>query len=162
MLTNWSLTMDVPSTEGNFAPAERPNSTPARPRFGGLLWRLSRLTSPLARPLAGKSWNPVFGIVEHRGRRTGRAYATPVAARRIAGGFLIPLAFGSHVDWYRNLLAAGRGVIRWRGHAYRVTAPQQVAATTGLAAFHLVERALLRIAAIDGFVQVVDLESRDQ
>src|SRR5437899_4571366 len=152
MLTNWSLTMSVRSSESNFAAAKPREATLAEPRFGGVLWRLSRLTTPLTLPLAGKRWNPLFAVVEHRGRRTGRQYATPVAARRIAGGFAITLAFGAQVDWYRNLLAAGGGVIRWRAHAYRVTAPEPIAATTALAAFDPVQRLLLRIGGIDGYV----------
>ena len=155
--------MDVPSTNPNgaVAAAQHRDATPAGPRFGGVLWRLSRLTRPLTLPLAGKRWNPIFAVVDHQGRRTGRSYATPVAARRVADGFLITLAFGAHVDWNRNLLAAGGGVIRWRGQAYRVTAPERVAASTALGAFDPVQRALLRICGIDGFVQVRDLASGD-
>jgi deazaflavin-dependent oxidoreductase (nitroreductase family) len=153
--------MTVRSSEGQAALAELP-ATAAKPRFGGLLWRLSRLTKPLTLPLAGKRWNPIFAVIEHRGRRTGRAYATPVAASRTAKGFLITLAFGAQVDWYRNLLAASGGVIRWRGHAYRVTAPERVPASTALAAFDPVQRALLRICGIDGFVEVRDVDSGDQ
>ena len=66
-----------------------------QPRFGGILWRFSRRTSGWASPLAGRRWNPIFALVLHRGRRSGRAYQTPVAARRVADGFLIALAFGA-------------------------------------------------------------------
>jgi len=151
--------MSVRSSESNLAAAERASSTQPGPRFGGLLWRLSRLTTPLTLPLAGKRWNPLFAVIENRGRRTGRCYATPVAARRIAGGFAISLAFGAQADWYQNLLAAGGCVIRWRGHAYRVTAPERIAATTGRAAFHPVQRLLLRIGGIDGYVLVRDMDA---
>jgi deazaflavin-dependent oxidoreductase (nitroreductase family) len=150
------------SPEMNLAAVERRNPMPSRRRFGGVLWRVSRLTKRLTLPLAGKRWNPIFAVVEHRGRRTGRQYATPVAARRIAGGFAITLAFGAQVDWYRNLLAAGGGVIRWRAHAYRVAAPEPIAATAALAAFDPVQRLFLRIGGIDGYVQVRDLDSGDQ
>ena len=81
-----------------------------KPRFGGVLRRTSRLTRPAMLPLAGKRWNPIFAVVEHRGRKTGRGYRTPVAARRSGDGFTIALAFGAQVDWYRNLVAAG-GII---------------------------------------------------
>ncbi|MDP9270350.1 MAG: nitroreductase family deazaflavin-dependent oxidoreductase [Chloroflexota bacterium] len=104
----------------------------------------------------------IFAVVEHRGRKTGRRYATPVAARRAAGGFVISLALGAHVDWYRNLLAADGGVIRWRGNAYRVAAPERIDVPSGLAAFHPVQRLLLRIAGVDGYVQVRDADSGDQ
>jgi deazaflavin-dependent oxidoreductase (nitroreductase family) len=142
--------------------AKRPAASPPGPRFSGVLWRLSRSTKALTLPLAGKRWNPIFAIVEHRGRRTGRPHAAPVAARRTAAGFVISLAFGAQVDWYRNLLAAGGGIIRWRGHTYRVTAPERIAPAVGLAAFHPVQRLLLRIAGVDGYVQVHDLESQDR
>ena len=79
------------------------------PRFGGLFWSLARPMSRLTMPLAGKRWNLIFAVVEHRGRRSGRVYSTPVAARRTPGGFIVSLAFGAQVDWHRNLLAAGGG-----------------------------------------------------
>lgn len=129
-----------------------------KPRFGGVLWRIARLTSPLTLPLAGKRWNPVFSIVEHRGRKSGRRYAAPVAARRIDGGFVLALAFGAQVDWYRNLVAAGGGTIRWRGEQYPVTAPERIGPEAGVAAFHPLQRLLVRIAGIDGYVHVRDAE----
>ena len=132
---------------------------PPRPRFGGVLWRISRLTKPAMLPLAGKRWNPIFGIVEHRGRKTGRVYRTPVAARRSGDEFIIALAFGAQVDWYRNLVAAGGRTIRWRGDVYSVAAPERVDAATVLTTFDPVQRRLLRIAGIDGYVRVRDAES---
>jgi deazaflavin-dependent oxidoreductase (nitroreductase family) len=130
-----------------------------RPRFGGVLWRISRFTTGASLPLAGKPWNPIFAVVEHRGRKTGRRYRTPVAARRTDGGFIISLAFGAQADWYRNLVAAGAGTIRWRGCTYPVTAPARIGAATALAAFHPVQRILLRIARIDGYIRVRDAGS---
>jgi deazaflavin-dependent oxidoreductase (nitroreductase family) len=132
-----------------------------RPRFGGLFWRMARVTNPLTLPLAGKRWNPIFAVVEHRGRKSGRSYRAPVAARRVEDGFVIALAFGAQVDWHRNLLAAGGGTIRWRGAAYPVAAPERIDAATGSAAFHLIQRVLLRVAGVAGFVRVVDRELRD-
>jgi deazaflavin-dependent oxidoreductase (nitroreductase family) len=135
----------------------RTEASAPRPRFGGILWRIARLTTPAMLPLAGKRWNPIFAVVEHVGRKSGRRYAAPIAARRIDGGFVISLAFGAHVDWYRNLVAAGGGTIRWRGHAHPVAAPERIEVAAGLAPFHLVQRLLLRIAGVDGYVKVVDM-----
>jgi deazaflavin-dependent oxidoreductase (nitroreductase family) len=126
------------------------------PRFGGVLWRIARRTNRLALPLAGKPWNPIFAVIGHRGRRSGRRYTTPVAARRTADGFVISLAFGAHVDWYRNLVAAGGGLVRWRGADHVVGRPEGLDTATGLAAFHPIQRLLLRVAGVDGFIHVRD------
>ena len=139
------------ATEG-----ERRSAGAERPRFGGILWRLSRRANALARPLAGKRWNPIFAVVVHLGRRTGQAYETPVAARRVPGGFVISLAFGRQVDWHRNLQAAGGGRIRWRGREYSVGGPEPTDEETGLAAFHPVQRLFLRMGRIDGYIRVID------
>jgi deazaflavin-dependent oxidoreductase (nitroreductase family) len=126
------------------------------PRFGGVFWWLARRTSGVVMPLAGKRWNPIFAVVEHRGRRSGRDHATPVAARRVADGFVIALAFGAQADWYRNLSASRGGGIRWRGRSYPVSGPQSIDATTALAAFNPIQRLALRLARIDGYIRVAD------
>jgi hypothetical protein len=79
-----------------------------------------------------------------------------VAARRTADGFVIALAFGAQVDWYRNLVAAGAATIRWRGKAYPVAMPERTDAAAALPAFHAVQRLLLRITGVDGYVRVHD------
>jgi deazaflavin-dependent oxidoreductase (nitroreductase family) len=136
------------------APAGRP------PRLGGLFWRLARGTSGAIRPLAGKRWNPVFALVETRGRKSGRTYSTPVAARRVTDGFVVALAFGAHVDWYRNLLAAEGGAIRWMGHSYPVGAPEAIDAEAALATFLPIQRVLVRAAGIDGYIFLRDREAQ--
>jgi deazaflavin-dependent oxidoreductase (nitroreductase family) len=107
-------------------------------------------------PLAGKRWNPLFAVIEHRGRRSGRVYSTPVAARHTSGGFVVALAFGTHVDWYRNLRATGGGTIRWCGQLYPVTAPVPVAASQAIEAFNVVQRLAMRVARIDSFILLPD------
>jgi len=108
-------------------------------------------------PLAGKRWNPIFSIVRHTGRRSGRTYETPVAARRVEHGFVLALAFGSGAQWYRNLIAARGGVIRWRDAEYPIGTPEPIGVHEALAAFNAVQRAGLQAAAIDGYVRVPDV-----
>jgi hypothetical protein len=43
-----------------------------KPRFGGVLWRAVRVLNPIMLRLAGKRWNPIFAVAEHRGRKSGR------------------------------------------------------------------------------------------
>jgi deazaflavin-dependent oxidoreductase (nitroreductase family) len=147
------MTAQIRSTNVTNRPAE---PEVRQPRFGGILWRFSRRTSGWASPLAGRRWNPIFARVLHRGRRSGRAYQTPVAARRVADGFLIALAFGAQVDWHRNLEAAGGGVIRWRGRDYEVSGPEMIDADEALPAFDPVQRLIMRMAGIDGYIRVRD------
>jgi deazaflavin-dependent oxidoreductase (nitroreductase family) len=107
-----------------------------KPRLGGIFMSGARATAGLMLPLAGKRWNPLFSVVRHPGRRTGKTFETPVAARRIADGFVLALAFGSGAHWYQNLVAAGGGTIRWRGVEYPVGAPQRIGVETALSAFN--------------------------
>jgi deazaflavin-dependent oxidoreductase (nitroreductase family) len=138
--------------------ATRPVPAP-KPRFGGVLWRAARVLNPIMLPLAGKRWNPIFAVLEHRGRKSGRQYATPVAARRVDDGFVISLAFGAQVEWYRNFAAGQGGTIRWRGRVYPVGAPERIDRATALQAFMFVQRLALRLARVDGYVRVRDAEA---
>jgi deazaflavin-dependent oxidoreductase (nitroreductase family) len=126
------------------------------PRMGGLLLRGARATAGLMRPFAGKRWNPLFSVVRHTGRQSGRAFETPVAARRTDDGFVLALAFGTGAHWYRNLLAAGAGVIRWRGVEYPVGMPEPTSGDEALATFNSLQRAGLRAAGIDGYIRLPD------
>jgi deazaflavin-dependent oxidoreductase (nitroreductase family) len=118
--------------------------------------RAARATTGLMLPFAGKRWFGFFSVVRHTGRRSGKTFETPVAARRVPGGFVLALAFGSGAHWYRNLLAAGGGVIRWRGVDHPVGMPSPIGADEALAAFLPIQRAGLRAADIDGYIRVPD------
>lgn len=128
----------------------------SRPRFGGVLARLVGVSNGVMVRFAGKRWNPIFSVVEHVGRRSGRRYATPVAARRIDGGFVISLAFGRQVDWHRNMVAAGGATIRWRDREFEVGGPVIIDREVGLAAFNAIQRFFLRLGGINSYVAVRD------
>lgn len=110
-------------------------------------------------PFAGHRWNPIFAIVEHRGRKSGRRYTTPIAARRVEGAFVISTAFGAQVDWHRNLIAAGGGTVHWKDRAYPVGAPRRIDAKDAINTFNAVQRLGLRLARIDGFIRVDDAQT---
>jgi deazaflavin-dependent oxidoreductase (nitroreductase family) len=66
-----------------------------------LLWRLG-----LGRLM--NSWPPVGGrimLIQHRGRRTGKLYLTPVNFVLLEDGLYSTAGFGEATDWYRNILA---------------------------------------------------------
>jgi deazaflavin-dependent oxidoreductase (nitroreductase family) len=103
---------------------------------------------------------PVVGIIHHRGRKTGRPYTTPLGIRpAAAGGFVMPLTFGEAAGWYRNIMAAGRCVITWRGADHTVAGPVIVDRATALPAFPRYERLALRAIGINEFVWLHDAPS---
>src|ERR1051326_9185889 len=72
----------------------------------------TRHLNPCMLSLARSGRVPMVAVIHHRGRRSGRAYTTPLAARKTKDGFVIPLTFGKQVDWFRNVQAAGGCTIR--------------------------------------------------
>jgi deazaflavin-dependent oxidoreductase (nitroreductase family) len=88
--------------------------------------------NPVMMLVAGqKYW--YAGVVEHTGRRSGKTYATPVVIDRVSDGFIIPLPYGTEVDWLRNVLAAGAATLRVHGETCRAVEPQVIDAATASA-----------------------------
>ncbi|HEX6799309.1 MAG TPA: nitroreductase family deazaflavin-dependent oxidoreductase [Ktedonobacterales bacterium] len=112
-----------------------------------VLARLTHLLNPLILKLAGRRYVRAYAVIEHRGRRSGRTYATPVAAQPTADGFVIPMAFGEQADWFRNVQAAGECVVRWNGTVYHVVEPELLDEATGRRALGPVERLLAPLFA---------------
>jgi deazaflavin-dependent oxidoreductase (nitroreductase family) len=81
-------------------------------------------TNPLMRTFA---WAvPPLAVVHHVGRKSGRAYRTPVLAFPSKKGFAIPMTYGRDVDWARNLLAAHGGEIEQRARRVALRNPRIV------------------------------------
>jgi len=97
-----------------------------RPRVSAPIRRLARPLGPLALPIAGTRWLPLYSILRHTGRTSGRAYSTPVVGITVPDGFLIPLPFGDATQWARNLFAAGGGRLRHGGREYAIDEPRVV------------------------------------
>jgi deazaflavin-dependent oxidoreductase (nitroreductase family) len=88
-----------------------------------------KVTNPIQRRWAGRI--PGHAIVEHTGRRSGRAYRTPVLCFRRNGGFVFLVGYGLESDWVRNLLAADGGAVVHRGRRYTVRDVRLVPAPAG-------------------------------
>jgi len=93
-----------------------------------------RYLNPFTLSFAGRPHSP-YAIVQHVGRKSGCVYATPVLAMAVEDHFVIPLPYGKHVDWCRNVLAAESCTIGFQGHAYRVGESELVGPSEGLPAF---------------------------
>ena len=89
------------------------------------MWRarraVTRYLDPVLRPLAARA--PGFGIITHRGRKSGRTYRTPVNVFRRGDTFLFFLTYGSEVDWAQNVLAAGSCSLLTRGRTVELIDP---------------------------------------
>lgn len=89
------------------------------------------LLNPLMMRLAGRRWW-YASVVEHTGRRSGKRYSTPIVADKVGDQILIPLPYGTQVDWVRNVLTAGQAAVVNKGHTYRVTSPELIDSTQAL------------------------------
>ena len=113
-----------------------------------------RYLNPWILRFAGRGPLPQ-GVINHVGRKSGRAYATPIAAIAIPNGFIIGLPYGANVDWCRNILAAGSCTMQWHGTTYNLVKPQLVEAATIAPSLSPIHQLALRILKVE---QVLKLE----
>ena len=99
-------------------------TTPTSPQ--GRSWRLARVTAPGTAVLAGRRFFPLWAVVHHRGRKSGRALTVPVAVLATPDTFLITLPWGPGTNWVKNVLAAGGCRVRWKGRDHLVVRPEVV------------------------------------
>ena len=124
------------------------------PRTRRAVRLVARLVNPLILAIAGRRWMPVLGVLRHRGRRSGRMYATPLGMRPFGDGFVMPRTFGENAAWYRNVVAAGWCVVTYRGRDYELVEPEVIDYRAASAAFPRYERLQFRLAGIDEFLRM--------
>jgi deazaflavin-dependent oxidoreductase (nitroreductase family) len=109
--------------------------------------------NPAMLHLAGrKHW--YAGVIRHTGRRSGRSYATPVVADRVADGFIVPLPYGTGVDWLRNVLATGEATVTTAGQTFKVVEPEIINAAAALPQLPARKRRAFERFGIDNYVKV--------
>jgi deazaflavin-dependent oxidoreductase (nitroreductase family) len=94
----------------------------ARTRITFISGFTRRFGNPITRLLAGHL--PWFCILRYRGRKTGKAYRTPMNVFRNDGAWIFALTYGSEVQWVRNVLAAGGCEIETRGRVVELDRPE--------------------------------------
>jgi len=124
------------------------------PRARRLVRAAARLINPLILLIAGRRWMPILGVLHHRGRRSGRMYATPLGMRPIGSAFVIPRTFGENAAWYLNVQAAGWGIATYKGRDYTVVDPHVIDYETAAPAFPRYELLQFRLVGINEYLRL--------
>lgn len=114
----------------------------------------ARLINPLILLIAGRRWMPVLGVMRHRGRQSGRMYATPLGMRPLGNAFLMPRTFGENAAWYLNVRAAGWCIVTYKGRDYTLIDPEVVDYATAAPAFPRYELAQFRVVGINEYLRL--------
>ncbi|WP_270888671.1 nitroreductase family deazaflavin-dependent oxidoreductase [Pedococcus sp. 5OH_020] len=131
------------------------NDTKKSAATGPPAWAV-RASEPVARLLAGRRWFPIWAVVHHRGRRSGKEYAVPVAIIPTGSSdtMLIGLPWGTTTNWARNVLAAGGATVTWKGREYAATEPRLVGAEVAAAQAKGPVRRLVGSGRFPAFLQL--------
>lgn len=115
------------------------------------LARLNRVfTNRLMRPLARVA--PGFGVLQHRGRKSGVDYETPLNVFREGDRLIVALTYGEDVDWLKNSRESEESTFVVGGEPVRVAAPVDISAEDALAAMPALVAVVLKMIDVTGFV----------
>jgi deazaflavin-dependent oxidoreductase (nitroreductase family) len=130
----------------------RPRIDPTA-RFPRKVARFNRtVANPVVRLVAG--WLPPLAIIRHRGRTTGREFATPVLAFGTTDGLVVGVLYGTVSDWVRNLRAAGGAQIQRGGTVRDYRQPRLVGRDEGLQLMPAVFRGPFRALGVRNFLRL--------
>ena len=107
----------------------------------------NRITSLFA------GWLPGFGILTHVGRKSGKAYRTPINVFRAPKGFIVALNYSSQSEWVKNVIAAGSCELKTVGRKYQLVAPKVVRDTTRQQ-FPIPVRLILTLVGADEYMEL--------
>lgn len=124
------------------------------PRTQRAIRWVARFVNPMVLAIAGRRWMPVVGVLRHRGRRSGRLYATPLGMRRLGDSFVFPLTFREDSAWYQNVRAAGSGSVTYKGRDYDLIEPQVVDYKAAAPAFPRYERLQFELIGISQYLRM--------
>ena len=127
-------------------------SKPERPLAGRIFGLFTPILNRLVTRIAGKRHVPLYVLLRHLGRRSGREYATPVVGMRVPGGFAIPMAFGEGADWYRNIVASGGATMRKGGTEHQLADPVAIDPDSAASPFPRWQRPVFRALGIRRFL----------
>jgi len=130
------------------------NTIELGPRARAIVRAAARLINPLILLIAGRRWMPILGVLRHRGRVSGRMYATPLGMRPLGNSFVMPRTFGENAAWYRNVLASGWCVVTYKGRDYTLVGPEVVDYASAAPAFPRYELVQFRLVGINEYLRL--------
>jgi deazaflavin-dependent oxidoreductase (nitroreductase family) len=95
-----------------------------------------------------------FSVIVHTGRRSGRTYQTPVMASHMGETVVIPLTYGTHVDWLQNILAQGGCEIIFKKRSLKAMEPEVIDGETAARNLPASRSDLFHRFDIDRFLRV--------
>jgi hypothetical protein len=101
--------------------------------------RFSTRANLITCKFAGTRWGMVYfnlSALHHVGRRSGRAYVTPLSAYPLGDGFVLGVAY-PEVDWCANVLAAGTCSLTHNGKDYALEHPEIITREQAMPAYPL-------------------------
>ena len=119
-----------------------------------MILRIAHATGPIALRVAETGVIPIWTVVRHRGRKSGKLYSTPLAIRPTPDGFVLPLPWGEGTDWCRNVRAAGGGIVHWGGADIEVDSPEIIDTADALPNFDAYMRPMVKLVGIKKFLRV--------
>src|SRR2546430_884595 len=129
------------------------------PRTRSFIRFVATFVNPVVMLIAGRRWMPVVGILRHRGRRSGRSYASPLGMRPDGDSFVMPLTFSVSAAWYRNVLASGSASVTYLGRTYMVRDPEVIDYETARRAFPRYERLQFRVLGINQYLRLRQVQA---
>jgi deazaflavin-dependent oxidoreductase (nitroreductase family) len=117
--------------------------------------QLNKRSNAIFLKIAGGRFR-AYSLLKHTGRKSGNEYRTPVSAFPLGDGFVLALLYGdaAEVDWCRNVMAAGKCILKTRGIEYLLERPELIPASQALAAYPPLLRFLYRVEGIQQFLWV--------
>lgn len=144
-----ALLLAIVAVSVTFVVGMRQKSKPVR---RGVRW-LSKATRGFTVGSAGTT-GAYASVVRHVGRRSGRAYETPVRATATDDGFVITLPYGSDTDWVKNVLAAGNATLTYEGATVAVDDPRIVQGTGDAQLFAAKDQRTQRLFGVDEYLHL--------
>jgi deazaflavin-dependent oxidoreductase (nitroreductase family) len=121
--------------------------------LGAGIWFTRTVANPLQMKSAGRPGADA-AVIRHRGRKSGRAYETPVGVVPAGDGFLIALPYSSRANWLRNVLASGSATIVHEGQTYAVDRPKVVPMRDVATCFTASDRRSFRLFRVNECLRV--------